>query len=141
MKTCSCCGASKPHNLFQKRSASKDGLTASCKECLKERDAIRDATPKRRKAKRDYAATPYGKLRSNAAKAAYVKKNPKARAAHILVGNYLRDGKLLKADCCEGCHGNDKLEAHHCDYNKPLDVLWFCDECHKKWHRENEPAM
>lgn len=37
MKKCSNCGAEKPLNEYQKRKASKGGLTASCKLCLKER--------------------------------------------------------------------------------------------------------
>lgn len=142
MKTCSNCGVSKPHDLFQKRSASKDGLTASCKLCLKERDAVRDSTPERKKVKRDYAATPEGRVRSNAAKVAYSKRNPKVRSAQVAVGNAVRDGKLFKAAACDTCHTEGcYVEAHHCDYNKPLDVVWLCDDCHKAWHKHNDPVM
>lgn len=141
MKECSKCGVLKPHDLFQKRAASTDGLTASCKDCLKERDSKRNSSEKRRKMRRDYAATPEGKLKCNAAKAAYIEKNPKIRAAHILVGNYIRDGKLLKVYCCENCNAGGKVEAHHSDYNKPLEILWLCDKCHKDWHKHNTPIV
>lgn len=30
-----------------------------------------------------------------------------------------------------------KLEAHHCDYSLPLEVLWLCMPCHKEWHKNN----
>lgn len=35
-KTCSKCRVSKPHGMFQKRSASKDGLQAYCRDCNKQ---------------------------------------------------------------------------------------------------------
>ncbi|ATS93436.1 hypothetical protein P1A145kb_p036 [Pectobacterium phage DU_PP_I] len=142
-KHCSNCGEFKSPQDFQIRRASKDGLTASCKSCLKVRDAIRDKTPERRKVKRDYAATPTGRERSNAAKKAYSERNPKIRSATIAVGNAVRDGKLVKAEYCESpyCeHPEGYVEAHHCDYNKPLDVMWLCDRCHKDWHLNNDPV-
>lgn len=140
-KFCSQCGVEKPHDAFQKRKASKDGFTASCKACLKIRDAIRDSSPERKKVKRDYAATDTGRERSNAAKRAFDRRNPKKRSAHIAVGNAVRDGKLIRPDNCEKCNSVSALEAHHCDYNKPLDVMWLCDPCHKKWHKENDPIV
>ena len=50
----------------------------------------------------------------------------------------LRKGTLTKPLECEGCGPNysGKLEAHHDDYSKPLDVKWFCDPCHKQRHIE-----
>lgn len=136
---CSSCGELKSSQDFQKRKASKDGLTASCKACLKIRDAIRDKTPERRQVKRDYAATPGGRERSNAAKKAYSFRNPKVRSAQVAVGNAVRDGKLTKPSYCECCREALFVEAHHCDYNKPLEVMWLCDRCHKDWHLENDP--
>lgn len=49
----------------------------------------------------------------------------------------IKVGKLIPAPC-EWC-GAEKVEAHHCDYNKPLDVMWLCKKCHVKWHKEHEP--
>lgn len=99
------------------------------------------ATEKRKKVKRDYAATPEGKKKSNEAKMAHIERNPKKRRATVTLNNAVRDGKLIKPRYCENpyCeYPEGYVEAHHCDYNKPLDVLWFCDPCHKEWHKNNE---
>lgn len=39
---------------------------------------------------------------------------------------------------CEVC-GQIKAQAHHDDYNKPLDVRWLCHQHHVEWHGKNEP--
>jgi hypothetical protein len=34
---------------------------------------------------------------------------------------------------CEVC-GNQNSEAHHADYDKPLEVRWLCQEHHQRLH-------
>lgn len=64
-------------------------------------------------------------------------KNKKQISARNKVNNAIRLGKLVKQPC-EVC-GSLSAEAHHCDYNKPLDVNWLCKEHHMEWHENNEP--
>lgn len=130
-KICSSCGEWKPHDKFQVRKASKDRLTAACKGCLKIRDQIRDKDPARI-AMRDRYAKGHGKEKADAAKQRYVERNPKKRAAHIAVGNALRDGHLAKQPC-EQC-GSLDVHAHHDDYNEPLKVRFLCPKHHQAWH-------
>lgn len=137
-KICSCCGVEKPHSCFQVRRASKDGLTASCKACLKERDKLRDQDPLRIQKKKEYAQGK-GKEAADRAKKKYIENNPKKRSVHILTGNAIRDGILVK-QCCEVC-GSTNVVAHHKDYDKPLEVTWLCPKHHEAWHQANGEGL
>lgn len=134
-KTCTRCGEEKQTALFQKRKASKDGLTASCKACLSEYDKSRANLPHRVEARKAYAKTESGIKAGNKARRKWIERNPIKRSAHILVGNAIRDGRLKRMPC-EIC-GDGKSHGHHDDYAKPLDVRWLCDKHHNEWHAEN----
>lgn len=155
-KVCFKCGAEKPLNLFYKHKGMADGYLNKCKECskvdvkknrddnpeyYKDYDKSRANQPQRVKARDEYAKTEVGYRNVQKAKNNYVKRNPKKRSAHISVGNAVRDGKLIRSPICETCKSVSKTEAHHCDYNKPLDVMWLCDGCHKAWHKVNTPVV
>ena len=61
-------------------------------------------------------------------------KNPMMVKAHAAVARAVKSGKLIKQPC-EKC-GDEKTQAHHDDYSKPLDVRWLCDPCHRAHHTE-----
>lgn len=63
-------------------------------------------------------------------------RNPLKVVAHIKVNNAIRTGKLIKKPCCQ-C-GEMKSQAHHSDYNKPLDIKWLYSKCHGFEHRRPE---
>lgn len=42
----------------------------------------------------------------------------------------------VKKGVCEKC-GNPKVQAHHHDYTKPLDVNWLCSKHHAEIHRKH----
>lgn len=47
----------------------------------------------------------------------------------------LKVGKLLRLSCEYADCTEAKTEAHHPDYNYPLDVLWLCRHHHLELHR------
>lgn len=44
-------------------------------------------------------------------------------------------GKIQRRVMCQGCRRKKKLTMHHKDYDKPLEVIWLCWECHGHRHR------
>lgn len=60
----------------------------------------------------------------------------KRKRARSTLNHYLRDKKIQRMPC-EIC-GDKKAEAHHDDYDKPLDIRWLCKNCHRKWHKEHD---
>lgn len=58
----------------------------------------------------------------------------KHRARQILTGAVKR-GKVIRPARCERCKKKaERIEAHHEDYAKPLDVAWLCPPCHSIVH-------
>jgi hypothetical protein len=62
--------------------------------------------------------------------------HPEQQRAHHAVNNALRDGRLTKGPCEREPWGDcwGRMEAHHDDYSKPLDVRWFCSSHHGLEH-------
>lgn len=56
--------------------------------------------------------------------------------AKQIVYNLKKMGLLIKSDCY--C-GSKITYAHHCDYNKPWEVIWLCSKHHVEWHKNNKP--
>lgn len=52
--------------------------------------------------------------------------------AYAAVAKGLEKGLLTKSPC-QVC-GEEKTQAHHDDYKKPLDVRWLCIKHHNEWH-------
>ncbi len=149
MKTCKDCGARKPLDGFYKHPQMADGRLNKCKKCvkarvkryaaensdvIKEKDRERDKLPHRVEARRAYQKTEAGKAAMARANKAWQDRNALKRAAHIIAGNAIRDGKLVKQPC-EEC-GAKKVEAHHEDYERPLDVIWLCRKHHIARHKD-----
>ena len=103
---------------------------------VRERHKAYQATPagqeSMRKAKEKWATNNADLVR--AAHSKWIEENPEKRAAHIAVGNAVRDGRLFKPDSCDDCEMPGRLHGHHEDYSKPLDVDWLCPTCHRKRH-------
>jgi hypothetical protein len=140
MKQCFKCGTTKDMDEFYEHPMMADGHLGKCKECtrrdVKERaqnnpdimrkyEALRATRPERKRNQRRYAL-------------AHVARYPQKRKARVIVGNAIRDGRLIRKPC-EVC-GLEKSEAHHADYSKPLEVRWLClihhreaDNKERKW--------
>jgi hypothetical protein len=131
MKKCFKCGIKKELSLFYKHKQMKDGRLNKCISCAKrdvnERyvrcfEQIRDYEKKRFKTEhRKLKLIDYQKKRRSKFPGKY-----KCRSA---VQRALKTGEIIRAPCIH-C-GNEKTEAHHRDYRKPLDIVWVCFTCHR----------
>ena len=80
--------------------------------------------------KRNWKAANKDKVNENWRKR--YRKNPAPYIARAKVQRALRSGKLTKTPC--ECCGEEKVQAHHHDYDKPLEVQWLCRKCHTTHH-------
>lgn len=61
---------------------------------------------------------------------AWQAKYPERRRAHIIVQGAIRTGRLIRPSQCVDCGHSGRIEGHHPDYSKPLEVQWLCKPCH-----------
>lgn len=157
MKKCKGCGADKPLEDYYTTKSNTDGRFNKCKECIKqdvrsnrrrnieyyrEYDRVRANNPDRVRARKDYTLTPRGIEARNRAKLAWNERNRFRRRVFAKVNNAVRDGIIDKSSECETCGKTDcRIEGHHCDYAKPLDVMWLCSQCHRNWHKEHSEGL
>ena len=109
MKKCPKCQIVKPLDSFYPNKAAKDGLSSWCGVCSNRK--------KRERQKADPVAQ-------------------KERKAREYVRQAVRAGRLIKPERCSQCGGTGDIQGHHEDYNKPLEVVWLCVECHKYAHNK-----
>jgi len=162
MKTCTKCLEEKESTEFYRAPRNKDGLGCYCKDCDKERSKNwkRNNPEKERESRRRWRRTHLEQARqsrrrwyeNNLEKAReyerrwqrnnpekrkeaireYKRANPEKIKAINAANHAIKTGKLTKTPCiiCQ----NPKVEGHHPDYSKPLEVVWFCRSHHKQWH-------
>lgn len=135
-KRCFKCLSVKPIDDFYKHVRMRDGHLNKCIDCTKRDErARRTADIDRIRA--------YDRARSSmphrvASRLAIVKQwkaeHPNRRRAQNAVANAIRDGRLTKWPACAVPECDSKPEAHHPDYDRPLDVVWLCRPHHMQAH-------
>lgn len=135
-KECFKCKTVKPFEEFYKHSEMADGHLNKCKECTKN-----DATSHRNKNlekirayDRDRAKKPERIKATTEITRAWRAEDKRRALCHSAVAVAIRSGDLVRHPCSR-C-GEKKSVAHHEDYDKPLEVMWLCQPCHKQRHKE-----
>lgn len=126
MKVCSKCDKAKELDKFPNHRSRKDGKHPYCKECRRQQARIYRKTD-RYKA----VATEYNKQGGKDAVERWRQKNKHKRRAHSAVYQHLSPQICAFLD--HECNGT--IEAHHDDYDKPLNVVWMCRRHHAMYHR------
>ena len=134
-KRCFKCGETKVLSRFYKANGNKDGRSGKCKECTK-KDSI--ANRRRnidyyREYDRNRSKLPHRVNANTSRTRVYRKSNPEKYIAHCKINNAIRDGRAHKKPCAV-CGTQERIEAHHFDYSRPLEVIWLCSEHHTAVH-------
>lgn len=85
-----------------------------------------------------YNSTEKGRKKRNERTNNWEKKNPEKRRAQEKLQYWVKTGKIQKPSYCSKCNLECKVQAHHFDYSKPLEVLWICARCHFLLHHEHK---
>ena len=136
MKTCFKCNLNKPLVDFYKHSAMADGYLGKCKECAK-LDVLQHRAnnlEKIREYDKERSKNPERKKANVINNMLWRVKDKRRQMCHNAVSRAIKSGLLSKNPCIK-C-GNKISLANHEDYDKPLDVIWFCQPCHKQRHKE-----
>ena len=136
-KVCFKCKEEKPRSEFYPHKRMADGLLGKCKECTKRdvREDRRYSPNARAYDKRRYTEDPERKRKLAEGVKRRRRENPKKTKARNAVHNAVRDGRLIKPPHCSRCGIRGvKIEGHHEDYSKPLEVRWLCTLCHRRYY-------
>lgn len=125
-KFCPKCIRHLPKNSFPRNKANQDGLGVYCRMYQGKISA-----------RKWYLNGGKEKLRKS--QAIYRRKNGRhnycskeQRWARKTLENALTFEKISKKPC-DVC-GVEKVEGHHQDYRKPLEVIWLCNKHHRQIH-------
>jgi hypothetical protein len=120
-KKCSNCNEYKPLTEYYANPRTIDGFSNKCKECYREYARV-------------YAITERGKIAANQRKYLWGIRHPLEKAAHAFLRVALKAGRVKRLACAV-C-GNEKSQAHHENYEKPMEVVWLCARHHAERHSE-----
>lgn len=133
MKNCFKCGEVKPRTEFYRHPKMADGLLGKCKTCTK-KDSLRTRHGNLENVRaydRARGSLPHRKILAVRVMADWRKKHPEREHAQSALNWAVKIGLVKKLPCFV-C-GLD-AEAHHPDYDRPLDVVWLCSAHHKQAH-------
>ena len=135
MKICRRCGRELPLDEFYVHKDMADGHLNICKECVKAR------VTKHRYNNLEKIHE-YDRVRSNSKKRKALRrlitkrrrKETGYQKAHRNLERNVKKGTVKKPMQCQCCGKKARLEAHHMDYDRELEVIWLCVSCHRQYH-------
>lgn len=137
-KMCFKCNVQKELSEFYRHLRMADGHLNKCKECTKsDVGAHRLANLEKVRAyDKARAKVPVRAKKSAAISAKWRAEDSRRMRCHNAVARALRSGKLEHKPCeWPGCSSNNSV-AHHEDYDRPLDVIFYCQSHHKARHAQ-----
>jgi hypothetical protein len=127
-KVCFKCQVEKALTEFYVHPAMGDGRLNKCKECA------------RKDVRTNYEANA-DHYRAYDRKRGYRPGDPHKVAARNAVNKAVLAGLIEKKKCEVGIDCRGRIEAHHDDYTKPLEVRWLCKKHHGEVHTQQEQEV
>jgi hypothetical protein len=83
---------------------------------------------------RQWLAKPENRERFNKVAAEQRRKHREKVNARQALWRAVVSGAVVKRPCVVGINCDGRIEAHHHDYRKPLEVVWLCRRHHEALH-------
>lgn len=136
-KSCRTCKTEQPLSAFARHNGSHDGYRQHCRECLRtgRRQPKRETEDQRAQRRRRQSRQTWRRSHLQAL-ARHQARFPRAAAATRAVQVAIKAGRITPAKGCQaaGCTFTGRLEAHHNDHARPLEVLFVCPAHHRRGH-------
>ena len=131
LKKCFKCGLVKPLSEFYEHPMMGDGHLGKCKLCTR-----LDVRANHRARHEQYRAYDRIRYEANPARRKILERRSlKKRMATQAVYRATKSGKLVRGVCA--ICGAEKVDAHHEDYDKQLEVVWLCRKHHMRLHNND----
>ncbi len=127
LKLCRKCQRLLPLSYFSMKAGRPSVYQSPCRRCRHDQEHRLLRTKPVTQAWRDRAR---GYVRT------YKDNHKEKIRAHHKVFRAVKSGKLVRPSHCQQCgNTHSRIEAHHADYSRALDVTWLCRPCHDKTKR------
>lgn len=116
-------------------------ICGHCRTCKHRAAQAKYRAKNRRRLNAEHAAWAAAEERRARRRERWAATDRLVRRAHRAVRSALARGELVRPDVCEQADRGDclgKIEGHHDDYAKPLEVRWLCQRHHAEADRERE---
>lgn len=131
--TCLVCGGVFPWDHFVIDPRYVSGRGSECLVCKRKRD--------RERHRRRYQTLDRERERQRV-KNRKRSPDPQRWRARSALKRAIKKGIVVRPATCEHCGATGvRIQGHHHDYMKPLDVWWLCQPCHGAAHRSQSAAL
>jgi hypothetical protein len=136
-RRCTRCGEVRLVEEFPPHKKTRDGRNSICRACLR-----RMAREYRRRNQEHYRRIARESRRRHYFPGKFAALSPEEAAkcrSRDAAKQALKSGRLRRPDRCQACGRPPsptlRIEMHHPDYSRPLDVVFLCSLCHGQAHQ------
>lgn len=123
-------------SFFCKRYDAKDGLSSYCRDCRRIKYRLKRANNPDTFKNKDKKYYHKNREKIQNSRKSYSDECRRKVSAHYKVNYAVKKGYIIKPSTCSKCNESGRIEGHHEDYSKPLEVSWLCKTCHMRLHAD-----